>query len=172
MPRLDLVYFCLFDSTLKLFGFLRVVDMGNAVNWWSIGWDWDPLKRRMFFSGFNLIILKQTGFPQWHIYKIKHDLKAVNGIISYVCICLTFCETLIMIMNVLIISFQLKYLYQGMCSKQGPTLCELCLHFRLRTFRQGTELKYKQTTVLDKSGHGCGRFNEIKANRITTHRYM
>ena len=72
---------------------------------------------------------------------------------------------------------RLKYvinsnLYQGMCSKQGPTLRELCLHFRLRTFRQGTELKYKQTTVLDKSGHGCGRFNEIKANRITTHRYM
>ena len=53
-----------------------------------------------------------------------------------------------------------------MCSKQGPTLRELCLHFRSRTFRQGTELKYKQTTVLDKSGHGCGRFNEIKANRI------
>ena len=26
-------------------------------------------------------------------------------------------------------------LYQGMCSKQGPTLRELCLHFRLRTFR-------------------------------------
>ena len=23
-------------------------------------------------------------------------------------------------------------LYQGMCSKQGPTLRELCLHFRLR----------------------------------------
>ena len=72
---------------------------------------------------------------------------------------------------------RLKYvinsnLYQGMCSKQGPTLRELCLHFRSRTFRQGTELKYKQTTVLDKSGHGCGRFNEIKANRITTHRYM
>ena len=72
---------------------------------------------------------------------------------------------------------RLKYvinsnLCQGMCSKQGPTLRELCLHFRLRTFRQGTELKYKQTTVLDKSGHGCGRFNEIKANRITTHRYM
>ena len=64
------------------------------------------------------------------------------------------------------------HLYQGMCSKQGPTLRELCLHFRSRTFRQGTELKYKQTTVLDKSGHGCGRFNEIKANRITTHRYM
>ena len=65
-----------------------------------------------------------------------------------------------------------EFLYQGMCSKQGPTLRELCLHFRSRTFRQGTELKYKQTTVLDKSGHGCGRFNEIKANRITTHRYM
>ena len=72
---------------------------------------------------------------------------------------------------------RLKYvinsnLYQGMCSKQGPTLRELCLHFWLRSFRKGTELKYKQTTVLDKSGHGCGRFNEIKANRITTHRYM
>ena len=26
-------------------------------------------------------------------------------------------------------------LHQGMCSKQGPTLRELCLHFRLRTFR-------------------------------------
>ena len=27
-------------------------------------------------------------------------------------------------------------LYQGMCSKQGPTLCELCLHFWfIRTFR-------------------------------------
>ena len=26
-------------------------------------------------------------------------------------------------------------LYQGMCSKQGPTLRELCLHFQLRTFR-------------------------------------
>ena len=63
-------------------------------------------------------------------------------------------------------------LYQGMCSKQGPTLRELCLHFRLRTFRQGTELKYKLTTVLDKSGHGCGGFNEIEAKKITTHRYM
>ena len=31
---------------------------------------------------------------------------------------------------------------------------------------------YKQTTVLDKSGRGCGRFNEMKANRITTKRYM
>ena len=72
---------------------------------------------------------------------------------------------------------RLKYvinstLYQGMCSKQGPTLRELCLHFWLRTFRKGTELKYKQTTVLDKSDHGCGKYNEIKANRITTHRYM
>ena len=72
---------------------------------------------------------------------------------------------------------RLKYvinsnLYQGMCSKQGPTLRELCLHFWLRTFRKGTELKYKQTTVLDKSDHGYGRFNEIKANRITAHRYM
>ena len=63
-------------------------------------------------------------------------------------------------------------LYQGMCSKQGPTLRELCLHFRLRTFREGTESNYIQTTVLDKSGHGCGRFNEIKGNRITAHRYM
>ena len=26
-----------------------------------------------------------------------------------------------------------------MCSKQGPTLRELYLHFRSRTFRQGTE---------------------------------
>ena len=33
------------------------------------------------------------------------------------------------------------YLYQGMCSKQGPTLRELCLHFWLRTFRKGTESK-------------------------------
>ena len=59
-----------------------------------------------------------------------------------------------------------------MFSKQGPTLRELCLRFWLRTFRQETELKYKQTTVMDKSGHGCGRLNEIIANRITTHRYM
>ena len=72
----------------------------------------------------------------------------------------------------LLFDLNYKYLYQGMCSKQGPTLRELRLHFPSRTFRQGTELKYKQTTVLDKSGHGCGRFNEIKANRITTHRYM
>lgn len=34
----------------------------------------------------------------------------MNGIISYVCICLVFYERLIMIMNVLIISFRLKYL--------------------------------------------------------------
>ena len=26
-------------------------------------------------------------------------------------------------------------LYQGMCSKQGPTLRELCFHFQFRTFR-------------------------------------
>ena len=26
-----------------------------------------------------------------------------------------------------------------MCSKQGPTLRELCLHFRLRTFRSGAD---------------------------------
>ena len=26
----------------------------------------------------------------------------------------------------------------------------------------------KQATVLDKSGHDCGRFNNIKCNRITT----
>ena len=26
--------------------------------------------------------------------------------------------------------------------------------------------------MLDKSGRGCGRFNEMKANRITTKRYM
>ena len=64
------------------------------------------------------------------------------------------------------------HLYQGMCSKQGPTLREFCLHFRLRSFRSGTDLKYKQRSMLDKSGHGCGRFNEIKANRITTHRYV
>ena len=31
--------------------------------------------------------------------------------------------------------FLYLYLYQGMCSKQGQTLRELCLHFRLRTFR-------------------------------------
>ena len=40
------------------------------------------------------------------------------------------------------------------------------------TFWQGADLKCKQTTVLDKSGHGWGRFNEIKANRIPTKWYM
>ena len=39
-------------------------------------------------------------------------------------------EMVMMFKHVIII-----ILYQGMCSKQGPTLRELCLHFRLRTFR-------------------------------------
>ena len=42
----------------------------------------------------------------------------------------------------------------------------------LRCFLIRNRSKYKQTTVRDKSGHGCGRFNEIKANRITTQRHM
>ena len=49
-----------------------------------------------------------------------------------------------------------------MCWKQGPILRELCLHFQLRTFRKGTDLKYRQSTVLDKSGHGCGSLMKSK----------
>ena len=56
--------------------------------------------------------------------------------------------------------------------KTRPNSARALLAFPVTYFPTGTELKYKQTTVLDKSGHGCGRFNEIKANRITTHRYM
>ena len=56
--------------------------------------------------------------------------------------------------------------------KTRPNSARAPLAFPVTYFPTGTVLKYKQTTVLDKSGHGCGRFNEIKAKRITTHRYM
>ena len=49
--------------------------------------------------------------------------------------------------------------------KTRPNSALALLAFRVTYFPTRTDLKYKQRTVLDKCGHGCGRFNETKANR-------
>ena len=49
--------------------------------------------------------------------------------------------------------------------KTRPNSALALLAFRVTYFPTRTDLKYKQRTVSDKCGHGCGRFNETKANR-------
>ena len=53
--------------------------------------------------------------------------------------------------------------------KRGQLLTRASLEFAVTYI---TTRLLKQTPVLDKSGHNCGRFNKIKCNRITTQRYM
>ena len=74
------------------------------------------------------------------------------------------------------LDLQMKYilifLYIKACVQTRPNSARALLAFPVTYFPIRNRTTYKQTTVLDKSDHGCGRFNEIKANRITTHRYM
>ena len=72
-----------------------------------------------------------------------------------------------------ILSIRLKFFISRHVFKTRATSARALLAFPVTysPIRNGSK-KYKQTTALDKSGHGCGRFNEIKANRIITHGYM